>query len=183
MGFSAATLAEIGTVTSIAGAGIGALGAIQQGKAAKASANYNAEVATNNANIAKQNASFAAQEGTANTEAASMQSRAKLGAIVANQGASGVDVNSGSSVDVRSSAADLGELNALTVRSNAARQVYGYQTEGENYQAQAGLDTAQAANAMPAAVVGAGSSLLGGVGSASSAYAGFLKNNSFTGTP
>lgn len=175
MGFSAATLAEIGTVTSVVGAGVGALGAIQQGKAAKASATYNAEVATNNANIAKQNASFAAQEGTANTEAAQMQSRAKVGAIAANQGASGVDVNSGSSLDVRSSAAELGELNALTVRSNAARQVYGYQTEGENYQAQAGLDTAQAANAMPAADIGAASSLLGGVGSTASTYSNFLQ--------
>lgn len=175
MGFSAATMAEIGVATSVAGASIGALGAIQQGKAAKASATYNAEVATNNAAIAKQNASFAAQEGTANTEAAAMQNRAKVGAITANQGASGVDVNSGSSIDVRSSAAELGELNALTVRSNAARQVYGYQTEGTNYQAQAGLDTAQAANAMPAAAIGATSTLLGGVGSSASAYSNYLQ--------
>lgn len=169
----AANAGTIGTIASLAGAGISALGSIQQGKAAAASANYNAQMAANNAAIQRQNSSFAAQEGTANTEAASMKARAEYGAIKANQGASGVDVGSGSSVDVRSSARELGQLNALTVRSNAARQAYGYQTAAMNDEAQSGLDKSQAANASTAGYIGAGSTLLGGIGSTASNYATF----------
>lgn len=186
MGLSAATiptLSEVGTVASIAGAGIGALGAIQQGKAASASANYNAAVAANNAVLAKQNASFASQEGAAQAEAQSMKTRAEVGAIKANQGAAGVDVNSGSSLDVRSSAAETGELNALTIRSNAARQAYGYQTEATSATAQSQLDTAQAGFDTTAADIGASSTFLGGVGNATSNYAGFLNKNSFNPDP
>ncbi len=58
-----------------------------------------------------------------------MKTRGQVGAIEASQAASNITVGSGSAVDVRSSAAEMGELDALTIRSNAEKQAYGYQTQ------------------------------------------------------
>jgi hypothetical protein len=177
------TLATIGSIASLASAGVGALGAIQQSRAQAAASKYNAGVATNNAAVAKQNAAWASQEGRAAAEAQSMKTRAEIGGIKANQGASGVDVNSGSALDVRSSAAETGELNTLSIRSNAARQAYGYQTEEANYQGQAALDRSQASSAKTAGIIGAGTTLLGGIGDASMRYSDYLRSTSVVSGP
>ncbi len=149
LGASAATMATVGTVSSVLG-GLGtvasALGAIQQGQAAKKSANYNAQIQEHNAEIAQNNATLAGREGAANAAIEQQKARANVAGIKAAQAANGVDVNTGSAVDVRSSAAELGELNAITVRSNAVKQAYGYQT-------QAASDKAQAAKVLAEAVI------------------------------
>lgn len=60
-----------------------------------------------------------------------------MGAIKAAEAAGNVDVNSGSAVDVQSSAAALGELNAITIRGNAAKEAYGYETQSTSFENQA----------------------------------------------
>ena len=76
-------------------------------------------------------------------------------------------------MDVRSSASELGELNALSVRSNAARTSYGYQVQAASDTAQGQLDTYQAGADASGADIAAGGTVLGGVGSAASNYAKF----------
>jgi hypothetical protein len=176
-----ANLGAIGAITSIGAAGLGTVGAIQQGEATSATDKSNAQIAANNAIIATQSANYAGAAGTAQAEQAGLQSRAKLGAIVANEGASGVDINSGSNLQVQSSARQLGELNAITIRSNAARTAYGYQVQGANDTAQSNLDTSSAGQAETAGDIGAGSSVLGGLGSAASNYAKFTTNGGRSG--
>jgi len=176
-----ANLGAIGAITSIGAAGVGAVGAIEKGNATSAADKYNAEIAANNAKIATQSANYAGAAGTAQAEQAGLQSRAKLGAIVANEGASGVDINSGSNLQVQSSARELGELNAITIRSNAARTAYGYQVQGANDTAQSNLDTSSAGQAETAGGIGAASSVLGGLGSAASNYAKFTMNGGGSG--
>ena len=170
---AASSAFSIGNALTLAGTGIGALGAIQQGQASSEAAKYNASIAAANAQIASQNATFAGEAGTAQVEQASLQNRSRVGAIEANQAASGLDVNKGSAVDVRSSAQQLGELNAITVRSNAARQAYGYQTQATNYTAQSQLDKTQAENDLTSSYINAGGTVLGGLGTAASRYAQF----------
>lgn len=148
-------------VLTAASTAMSALGSIQQGKAAQASANYNAQVQQNNAAIATQNATLAGREGAANAEREQMKTRANVGAIKAAQGANGIDVNSGSAVDVRSGAAEAGLLNAITVRSNAAREAYGYQTQASSATGQAELDKAQGKNAAKAGYINAAGTFLG----------------------
>lgn len=178
VGITTAGLSEAGAIAGIIGAGIGAVGAYKSGQAAKASGEYNSEVAANNATIAQQNATLAAQEGNAAVEQSQLKTRAQVGGILANQAAAGVDVNKGSAVDVRSSAAELGELSALNIRSSAARQAYGYNVQATNDTAQSQLDKSQGDNAATAGDIGAGATIISGVGSAASGYANFLKNNS-----
>ena len=172
---SATTLAYAGLAASAVGAGVGAVGAIEQGNATSAAEKYNAQIAANNAKIATQSANYAGAAGNAQAEQAGLQSRAKVGSIIANQAAGNIDVNTGSALSVRSSAAELGELNAITIRSNAARTAYGYQTQSANDTAQSALDTTSAANATTASDFSAGTTVLGGLGSAASNYAKFTQ--------
>ena len=99
----------------------------------------------------------------------------RAGAIKAAQAASNVDVNSGSALDVRSSAAELGELNALTIRSSAARTAYGYETQGIQYGAQQGVEEATAAAAPATGALGASSSLLSGAAGVASQYSSWQR--------
>lgn len=169
-----------GIIASVAAtviaAGVTAYGEVQSSEATSAADKYTAQIAANNAIIATQSANYAGAAGTAQAEQAGLQSRAKLGAIVANEGASGVDINSGSNLQVQSSARQLGELNAITIRSNAARTAYGYQVQGANDTAQSNLDTFSAGQAETAGDIGATSSVIGGLGSAASNYAKFTMN-------
>lgn len=149
-----ATLTIISTVIS-------GLGSIAQGNAAADSAKYNAQVQSNNAQIALQNATLAGQKGAANAAIEQQKTRATVGAIKAAQAANGIDLSSGSAVDVRSSAAELGQLNAITVRSNAAREAYGYQTQSSSHMAQSQLDRQEAKYDAASGYLEAGGTLLG----------------------
>ncbi len=171
------SLATAGTALSAVSAGVGALGQLQSARAASNSANYNAQVAANNAKLQTQNAALAGAEGEANAGNAAMRTRAEVGSIKTAQAASGVDVNSGSAVDVRSSASELGELNALTIRSNAAKQAYGFQTAATSDTAQSQLDKAQASYASEAGDIGAANTFLGGESNAALNYAKFRSSN------
>lgn len=175
------SLADIALVTGLAGSVVSGVGQYQQGQAASESAKYNSQVAQNNATIASQNAVWAGQEGEVNAAAKEQQTRATLGSIKAAQGANGVDVNSGSNLDVRSSAEQLGELDAINIRANAARTAYGYTSQASNQEAQSGLDKYEAESSSTAGDIGAGASLLTGAGNAGLGYAKYLSSNSMTG--
>ncbi len=174
IGLTAANAGWIGAAvsgaTSLIGAASGASGARQAGNAASQADLYNAAVARNNATIATNNSQLAAEAGEANTTSALMKTRAQVGGILANQGASGVDINSGSAPDVRSSAAETGQLSAINIRAQAVRQAYGYQNEASAATSQAGLDTAQAGFDKQAGQTKAETTLLGGLASAGSGF-------------
>lgn len=183
----AGTAAAAGGLTglqelSLGASVLGATGQVLQGQAASETASYNAEIAANNAKIARQNATATAHEGEINAAAASQKTRAELGSLLANEGASGVDVSSGSSVDTRTSAVQNGELNAINIRANAARQAYGYQTQAVNDIAQENLDKSEAQNAPIAADIGAGATLLGGITNPNNPFGAYLASQSMSGS-
>jgi len=178
-------LGTISSIASIAGTGMQVLGAFRgsqvskfEAKANAASARYSAAVAANNAIIAQRNAELSAAEGNAEAAQKQLETRAKAGAIKASQAASGVDVNYGSAVDVRSSAAATGQLSAINIRANAARKAYGYQQEARDYTAQSKLYEAQAKNAKIAGDIEASSTLLGGLSSAGQGFGDYLDRRS-----
>jgi hypothetical protein len=175
-------LASVGA--SLAGAGIGAMGAYESGQATSAAAAYQAQVALNNAAIARQNAELAMQSGEQQVGIQGMKTRAAVGAEKAGEAASGVDVNKGSFVSARAGTAELGALDALTIRSNAAKQAYGYEVAATSNTAQAQLDTFESQQAKDAGLVSALGTAIGGVGSAGLNYAKMTNagfGNSITG--
>lgn len=155
---------------------LAATGQYKQGQATSEAATMNSEIAANNQIIANNNATATIQEGEQNAAVSSQATKAKIGGILANEGASGVDVNSGSSLDVRQSEQQLGELNAINIRSTAARQAYGYQTEATNAGIQEQIDTSTATNAKTTGDIGAGASLLSGVTNTNSPFSAYLNS-------
>jgi hypothetical protein len=178
-GVSTTTAIAIGGLAvSAIGAGVGAMGAIQSANAQKASADYQAQVAANNQKTAQQNAAFAAASGEAQAANKAQQTRAQVGAVEAQQGSFGVDINSPTASAVRTSQGELGALDADTIRSNAARQAYGYEGQANNFGNAEQADIAQGNNAATAGDFNAGSGLLSGFGNAGLNYAGALNKAS-----
>lgn len=175
---SATTLTTIAIASSVAAAGIGAVGAMQSASAQSAAAKYQAQVAEGDREIALQNASFAAASGNEKAAVQQQKTRAQIGSIEAEQGSSGVDINSPTSTSVRTSQTELGALDAQTIRSNAAREAYGYQTQANNFENSSSADTAQAKNAEVSGEFNAASGLLSGVGSSAFNYTKVMGNAS-----
>src|SRR5215467_7981788 len=90
---------------------------------------YQQAVSLMNRDIAKQNAIWSLRTGDIKAEEAGMQARFELGAAKASQGASGIDINSGSSVHVRESMIEIGTYDEMTTRTNAARKAFAYGVE------------------------------------------------------
>ena len=88
---------------------------------------------------AEQNARRAEQVAQNNAQAKSMEVRARLGKVKAAQASSGVDVNTGSALDVQVGTRELGKLDTDTVFSNDLVKAYGYQSDAQNYRSQAQL--------------------------------------------
>lgn len=164
-----------------AGNAASAYGQIQAGRAAANADIFNANVAAQNAAIATQKQNWAGELGDQNASISQMKTAAKVGSIKANQGASGVTIGEGSNADVVDSAREVGMLDAMTIRSNAAREAYGYSTQAYSDKAQEALDRYAAKNAVESSKIGAATTILGGQAQQSlysDTYSTHVNNNS-----
>lgn len=142
-----------GMVASAAGAGVKAFGDIQAGEASSKMYAYKAAVA-------EQNRRYQLQAGEIARQRSGMKTAQEIGQTTAIQGASNLDVASGSAARVRQSEKDVGIQEQGIITSDAARRAYGEEAE-------AGLDISASKQAKVAAGIGAAGSLLGGVSSVS----------------
>lgn len=124
---------------SLLGTGLGAYGQIKAGQAAKKAgdiqqdaANAQADVVDLNAATAAAQAADATARGTVEEQRFRTGIRGILGSQIAGFAGNNVDVHTGSAVDVQADAALLGELDALQIRNNAAREAWGYAVESED---------------------------------------------------
>jgi|GEM_PF-526026 len=145
-------------------------GSQQQAKAQEASANYQAQVAHNNQIIATQNADQAIQAGEAQEQAQRLKTAQVMSSQRVAMAANGLSLDSGSAADVQAGTAEMGELDALTIRSNASKTAYNYLAQAGNYGAQANLYEAQAGWASSAGELNGYSALIGGAASLSSKW-------------
>lgn len=169
MAFPAA-IAGVGLVASAGGAITSAIGSVFQGQAQAAQYNYQAGVARVNQTLAQQDANYALAAGEVEAQQQGMKTRAEVGLTRAVQGASNVDVNTGSSSQVVKSEIEIGQENEALVRADAAKRAFGYNVEAAKQGAQAGVYTSAAKTSIEAGQLGAVSSILGGVGSVSSKW-------------
>ena len=142
---------------------LSAFGALSSGSASSAAAKYNAAMARNNAAIATQKAGWAGAEGEQAYGLAGLQGRYASGSIKAAQGGNGVDVNSGSALAVQKGQQEMNMLNLSNIRSNAARQAYGYETQAASDLGQANLDEYQAKHDKSAGFTNAATNMFKGV--------------------
>ena len=153
------------TVASIAstaiGTGISAIGQARQASAQRQQAQYQARVAENNAITAERLAEDSIQRGQIEEQRNRAQTRQLQGRQTAALAASGVDVASGSALDVISDTAAVGEIDALTIRDNAAREAWQRRMQAQEFTQQGALFSAEAAATSSLAPVG---TLLTGIG-------------------
>lgn len=97
----------------------------EEGKVQQSIANYNA-------NVAEQQALDAQRRGIMEAGERRAQTRQQIGRQRTALAASGVDVSSGSALDIFADTAAYGELDAQTIQSNAMREAYGYRTQSSN---------------------------------------------------
>lgn len=167
MGIDPASLAVIGAV----GAATSAFGSYESGQATAAADSYQAQVAANNAKLAQQQGKLDIQSGEIAAVDQGLKTKAKVGSEKASQGASGIDVNSGSAVDVRAGTAQTGMVDALTIRSGAAKKAYADEVQANSDTAQGALDTMGASQAETAGDLGAAGTLLSGASTVGNNYA------------
>lgn len=173
MAFAAPILGVLGAVTS-------AFGAIEAGQSQANAANFNAQVAANNAKAAEQNADYAIKAGTEKATVESLKGAEVMGGIKASQAASGIDVNTGSAVDVQRSQREKDQLDTETTLNNAQLQAYGYRTQATGFTAQSELDKATAEQAPIGADIGAAGGLLGSASSIGFKWSGGSSSSSPT---
>ena len=170
-----------GAAGTMRGAQLSAQGEILAGQAASQSDIYNAGVEATNAQIFTQGAVMAGQAGEAQAGISEAGTRAQVGGIKAQQGASGIDLDSESVSDVRASAASVGKLDAMTIRANAAKTAYGLETEATSSTAASGLSKAKASYDVTAANLQSRATVLSGATKAAGGFGQYLLTSGLTG--
>jgi hypothetical protein len=171
MGFDPGSLLLGSMVLGGLGTATSAAGKVSAGYAKSQNAAYQSQVAANNAAIAQQDATLEIQAGEIAAVNQGLKTRARIGSERATMGAAGIDVNSGSAVDVQAGTAELGMLDALTVRSDAAKRAYRKSVEAVSDTAQSQLLAAQSEQEKTAGWLGAGETLLSGASTVGGSWA------------
>lgn len=134
-------------------------------EAAVKAANFNAAEAARQAQIAEMRARNAIDRGEAEREGYMRQAAQDRGGLAAQFGASGMDVNSGSSADLLADSAGLAYLGGKNIRHNASMEAWGYKEDARNARVQSQLSNLQAADAGKAGRRNKTSTLLNTAGS------------------
>lgn len=166
----AAAAGAVGIGSSLAGGLLSAYGAQQQGQAQQSMYNYQAQVATLNSQIDKQNSEYALNQGDVQATQYGEKASQQRGQIITQQGASGIQVGTGSNAAVVGSQKTITALDMGQIRANAAKTAYDFDVKSTMDTTSANLDTIAGENAKTAGDISAMSSILGTVGSVSSKW-------------
>jgi hypothetical protein len=158
------------TVIALAGAAVSAFGKYMGMESQSANAAYQSQVAANNARVARENAVLTAEAGETAATNIMLKTRSQVGTALATQGASGVNVNTGSSAKVRGAMGEMGVLDAMTARGEYAKRAWGYESQATGFAAESGLLKSEAEQADEMAPVAALGTLLSGASAAGGAY-------------
>ena len=135
--------------------GLTALGSASQANAARQAGNAANQVAQYNAGVSEAQARDALQRGEVEAGQTRIRTRQQTGRQTTALAGSGVDVSTGSALDIVADTALIGSVDEQTIRSNAMREAYGFTTQATSQRMQ-GQQARQAGRNQ------AKSSLLGG---------------------
>lgn len=144
---------------------IGMAGSMMQAQGQKESGVFQSGILTQNAAFKTQAANEAINAGNTSADWQRVRTGQAVGTQRSVQAANGIDVNSGSSAQMQDDTAMLGELDALTIQNNAAREAYGYRVQAKQ-------DLLNANQTVQNGKTAAMGSILGGIGGAFGSFAG-----------
>jgi len=174
----------VAVAATVVGAGISAVSSIQQGKAAKQQANYQAQIAEmnqqqalKNAQLSTLNAGYAEDAAAKKADDEARQIRAMAGAQRASLAANGLLVDEGSGAELVAATQGLGAARIAETRRGGARTATGYRIQAENSVLDAGAadmraDAYRASGkaAQTAGILGAAGSIIGGASKVAGQY-------------
>jgi hypothetical protein len=163
--FAATTWTAIAAVGAVAGAGVAAVGAIQQGKAAEAQAEFQARESQLNAQRAVANAQAEAEANQREQKLLEQRKKSVLASQKSAVAASGLEL-SGSSLDLMSDTDLNFELQKADSRQGSRLRQYQYLNQSRDFGIESQLRIIAGRNARTSSYYGAGSSLLSGAGQA-----------------
>jgi hypothetical protein len=170
---TATAIAIAGVAVAAVGVGVTVMGQSAAADAQKQALDYQAAVSRNNAILAGRASDDALARGQVAEQNAAMAGKQLVGKERASLASNGVDVNSGSALDITTDTAGQNKLDQLTIVSNAQREALGFQAQGGNFDANAALQTASADNASNFGV--SAGTALSGLGSVASKWYDFNK--------
>ena len=159
---SMALAANISLGLSAASTGLQVMATMQQGKAQRAQAAYQAQVDRNNQTVAKWQAQDAIDRGKIERQEHAIKVSLLTGRAQAVLGASGTDVTQDGAPTLLADIAETGNLEERIIESNAEREAFGYEVNAMNYGASAALNESRASRSNTLETVGA---LFGGASS------------------
>jgi len=159
----AAIPAWVSTAATVAGTAFSMYSAMQQGEQAQATANYNAKMAEESAKAKESAATDAVIRGGLAEDQQRQRTRSYIASQRASMAANGGDLTDQSSVNILSDTAATGELDALTLRSNAAKEAWGIRVGAANDTSQAAAYRISGENAYNNGIAGAIGAGIGGV--------------------
>jgi hypothetical protein len=167
MGYAGLAVQSIGALSS-------AYGAYSKSSGDQAAYQYQAQVADNNATMANWQAQDALKRGVSAVNNSQIKTSQLQGTQRASLAARGIDLSQGSALDILSDTSFMGQIDANTLKDNAAKEAWAYNTQASNASANAELLRMRAGNINPAGDMT--SSLLTGAGKvASSWYSNYSK--------
>lgn len=161
------TAAIVGLIGSGVSTGAQAAGSYQQSQAALAQGRYGRNMANLNANMTEIEAQDAIRRGNVAANRQNLRTQLLIGNQRATAAAQGVDVNSGSALDLQAEAARMGVIDANTIKMNAYKEAMGLRMQGSNQRFQGNMaylsGRGKAANTLLAGGTGAARTALSGI--------------------
>lgn len=157
------------------GTAMSVIGQMNQQASMGAQANFMRQQAERNQTIQTWQANDALDRGKAAEQKQRQVAAQRLGTQTAALAGQGTSME-GSPTDILGDTAKAGELDALTVRSNAAREAWGYQVGASNAGASAGMY-----GSFQPSFLGAGASLLSGASGLADKWTKFRQNGALPG--
>ncbi len=133
--------------------GLSGLTALSSSSAAKGQAEYQAKVSENNTIIAGRQAVDATNRGRLKANKQKQKGKQLYAQQLLSLAAQGVDVSSGTSIDLLGEGAEASKLEEQIIKNNANREAYNHQVAANNHRSQSGLyqSSADAQNPLLAA--------------------------------
>lgn len=151
----------------------------QQARAQKAAAEYNAQVAANEAATQQELARNEIAKGIADRERQQRQAARAMGEMRANMGASGFEMDSGSSVSLLAESAQEHQYDSQVIMSNANQAAWQHLVaagSANNQQNWANWEGSNADSGRGAANLAMAGTLLGGIGTGIGQYNAYAQN-------
>jgi len=108
-----------------------------QARALESEGAFKASVYESNKKIQELKAKDAIRRGDVEAKKAKQAAARLIGSQRAAMGAQGIDIESGSALDIQEETASLGAEDALNIKNNAWREAWGYRTVAEDYSSKA----------------------------------------------